>query len=131
MASTNSSALRRIAKPAVRSVVEAVVVGAIGYAICAVFFKDVEQRRAIAIGLGSAFFVSTLSACAIMFAKTVSQSAFWWAFGGGLTLRLATLAGLMALTVVKESLPQAGVLLSYALGVLAFLLVEYRHVRIQ
>lgn len=131
MASTSSSALRKVAKPAVRSAVEASVIGAIGFAISAAFFKDVQSRRAIAIGLGTAWVVSTLSAVAIMVAKTVSQKAFWWSFGGGMGLRFATLAGLMALTVVNDGISQAGVLLSYAFGVLAFLLVEYRHVRLK
>lgn len=47
-------------------------------------------------------------------------------------LRLATLAGLMAYGYTRgESVSQPALLLSYAFGVLFFLLLEYRHIQLK
>lgn len=100
-------------------------------ALCGVVWRAPADRRAVALGLGVAWLVSSLSAAAIMLAKTVSNRAFWWAFGGGMALRLLTLVGLMAAVVLVPGLAAPALLLSYALGVLAVLLIEYRHIKLK
>ncbi len=99
--------------------------------LCGLVWRAPADRRAVAVGLGVAWLVSSLSASAIMIAKSVSTQAFWWAFGGGMALRLLTLVGLMAVVVMQPALPAPALLLSYALGVLAVLLIEYRHVKLK
>lgn len=80
--------------------------------------------------------MSSLSAGAILMTRSEQGSragprAFWWAFGGGLALRLLALAGLMALSLRARGLSQPALLLSYAFGVLGFLLMEYRHIQLK
>lgn len=80
--------------------------------------------------------MSSLSAGAVLMTRSDLGScaglrAFWWAFGGGLALRLLALAGLMVLSLRAGGLSQPALLLSYAFGVLGFLLIEYRHIRLK
>jgi hypothetical protein len=81
--------------------------------------------------LGSAWLASSLGAGALILAKARSTRSFWWAFGGGMALRAAVLAGLAVYSVLRPSLSQPVLLVSYALGVLGFLLLEYRHVKLE
>lgn len=131
MGSFNSSALRSNARPAAVSALQALAVVAAAYGLCALVWREPGPRRAVAVGLGAAWLVSSLSASAIMVAKSVSTKAFWWAFGGGMALRMLTLVALMAAVVLKPALPAPALLLSYALGVLAVLLIEYRHIKLK
>ncbi|MDE2040469.1 MAG: hypothetical protein KGO96_12540 [Elusimicrobia bacterium] len=87
------------------------------------------QREGLLIGGALAWAISSLSAAALLAARAHSRSdAFWCAFGGGLGLRLATLAGLMAYVAFHQrALSAPALLIAYALGVLAFLLLEYRY----
>lgn len=90
-----------------------------------------SERRGIAIGVLSAWLVSSVSAGALMAAKEKSTDAFWWAFGGGLALRFAALLALMVVTVFVKSLSAEALLLSYSFGVLSCLLIEYRRIRLK
>ena len=89
------------------------------------------ERRAAALGIGVAWLASSLGAGALIVAKARSPEAFWWAFGGGMALRAAALVVLVAVSVSHPRLSQAALLVSYALGVLGFLLLEYRHVKLK
>lgn len=131
MGSFNSSALRKIAKPAAVSAVEAFVAVAVAAAVCSMIWRSPDERKAVALGLAAAWLVSSLGAAGIMYAKTRDLKAFWWAFGLGMGARFATLFGLMAYSVFNPELSQPALLLAYALGVLAVLLIEYRHVKLK
>ncbi|OGR82278.1 MAG: hypothetical protein A3J74_07675 [Elusimicrobia bacterium RIFCSPHIGHO2_02_FULL_57_9] len=93
------------------------------------FCDDSAQAQAIAIGLGVSWLTASSSAAALVMALAVSSQAFWWAFGGGLAFRLLVLAGLMGYGAYRPQLSQPALLLAYALGVLGFLLIEYRFLR--
>lgn len=126
MASINSSALRESAATAVRSALEGAVLAAAAGALASLAL-DGELRRRCWLGLGLAWAASSLSVAAMAWGRAVSPKAFWRAFGGGTALRGAALAALMWLTWKEPWDVQAAELGSYAVGVLGFLLLEYRH----
>jgi hypothetical protein len=101
-------------------------------AAAAALWRAPEQRSGLFIGGVCAWFASSLSTTALLLAKTSSSlKPFWWAFGGGMALRLAALGGLMAYGYSREWISQPALLLSYAFGVLFFLLLEYRHIKLK
>lgn len=104
---------------------------AIAAGLCSAIWRSPAERKALAIGLGVAWLVSSVSAASIMVAKSVSSGAFWWAFGLGTASRLATLVVLMIFSAYNPELSQSALLLSYVFGVLAVLLIEYRHVKLK
>lgn len=114
-----------------RSALEAAAAGALGTALALLVWRGPGEDRAIALGVSVAWLASSLGAGALILARARSPKAFWWAFGGGMTLRLAALAGLMAYSVSETGLSQPALLLSYVFGVLCFLMLEYRHVRLR
>jgi len=83
------------------------------------------------IGAAAAWAASSASTATLIWAKSRSAKAFWWAFGGGMGARLVLLGALAVVSVKSPDLSQPGLLLSYALGVLAFLLLEYRHIELK
>jgi len=89
------------------------------------------ERRVVGTGLALAWAASSISAAWIMHARARSMSAFWWAFGGGMAIRMTTLVALVVWAVWHPQRSQAALLLSYALGVFGLLLLEYRHVIIK
>ena len=115
---------------AVRSAAEAAVVGALGAAAACAIWRGPGEARGIALGVASAWAVSTLSAAALIVAKEVSTKAFWRAFGCGMALRLGTLVGLMVYSWRRDVATPA-MLISYVFAVLALLLIEYRRVRLR
>jgi hypothetical protein len=67
----------------------------------------------------------------LLWGRARGAKAFWWAFGGGMALRAAGLLALMAWSWGRSGGVAEALLLSYAFGVLAMLLVmELRHLRI-
>ena len=80
-----------------------------------------------------AWAASSVSTTALLIAKASgSLKAFWWSFGGGLALRLVTMAALMAYGYTHDGpVSQPALLLSYAFGVLFFLLLESRHIKLK
>ena len=98
----------------------------------AALWRAPEHRLGLYIGGVSAWVVSSLSTTALLISK-VSQdpSCFWWAFGCGMGLRLATLVGLMAYGYWQDRVSQPALLLAYAFGVLFFSLFEYRHIKLK
>jgi drug/metabolite transporter (DMT)-like permease len=90
-----------------------------------------EQRRGVLVGLCAAWLASTVGAGALIVAKERSPQAFWKAWGAGMALRLVVLIALAAYGARGRGSSLAALLLSYALGVLGFLLLEYRHVKLK
>jgi hypothetical protein len=125
LASIDSSKLRTSVLKAARAAAEAFAAALLAWLLWPL------HRRSVAVGLGTAWLVSSLSTAALLVARETSVKAFWWAFGGGMTLRLGTLIGLMAWSAFQPGLSQAGLLLAYAFGVLGFLLLEYRYIRLK
>jgi hypothetical protein len=133
LGSFNSSALGSAVKQTARSVAEAAAAGALVLIAAAAVWRGAPERLGLYIGGPSAWAASSISTAALLFARAHrSQKAFWWAFGGGLFLRLVVLAGLMAYGYTRDPLvSQPALLLSYAFGVLFFLLLEYRHIKLK
>lgn len=96
-------------------------------------WRGAPERTGLLIGGLLAWAASSISTTALLASKASdSPKPFWWAFGGGMGLRLATLAGLMAYGYTHDGLvSQPALLLTYALAVLFFLLLEYRHIKLK
>ncbi len=59
------------------------------------------------------------------------MKAFWWAFGGGMALRAAALAGLMLMSWRRADVSTEALLVSYVFVVLAMLLtLESRYLKL-
>jgi hypothetical protein len=68
----------------------------------------------------------------LLWGQRRSTQAFWWAFGGGMAVRAAALAALMAWSWRREGVSVEALLLSYVFGVLAMLLMmETRYFRVR
>lgn len=96
-------------------------------AAAALIAFGVPQAGSAARGLGLAWLLCTASLTGLLWARAVSPRAFWFAFWGGMGVRSAGLAALMAFGA-REGL--AGLLLGYAFGVIALLPLELRQVRL-
>lgn len=120
-----SSERPRSVRTVLRSAVEGGVLAALAVAACRAAYCG-ALTRSVAVGIFSAWAASTASVAALVFARERGQKDFWWAFGGGMALRLALLAVLMFLFRDAPSREQSGTLVGYALGVLFLLLLEYR-----
>jgi hypothetical protein len=83
------------------------------------------------IGTCAAWLGSTIGTVWMLKAREVSQRAFWWAFGGGFAIRLFLLAALVIFAARNPQRPSGPLLVSYAVGVLFMLLIEYRHVKLK
>lgn len=79
-------------------------------------------------GLLWAWGMSTLSTAALLRARESSPKAFWRVFWSSMAARWLVLAVLMAMSLQLPSRQAAALLVSYAAGILAMLLVEYRQV---
>ncbi|MFH2202838.1 MAG: hypothetical protein ABIJ96_06975 [Elusimicrobiota bacterium] len=78
------------------------------------------------VGVFAAWAVSTASVAALLAFRGRSFESFLWAFGGGVLLRMAVLAGMMAVVWGERYEVQAALLGSYAAGILVLLTTEYR-----
>lgn len=126
MASTSSSDARSRLRTAGRSALE----GAAAVAAAAVLLRGVLEERSFGPALGglsAAWAASSISVTLLIFARPRSFETFLKAFGGGVLLRAAVLAGLMVWSRGRGWAAQAPILGAYALGVLFLLLLEYRH----
>jgi hypothetical protein len=111
-----------VLRTALRAAAESAVIGALGGAAAAAFFRGPGVPTGIAVGVGTAWLVSSASAAWMLRAQARSPKAFWRAFGGGMAGRAAALAALMAWSWRREDVSVTALLLSYAFGVLALLL---------
>lgn len=118
-------------RAALRSAAEGALGAAAGFGLASAVWRAPAEVRGIGLGAGVAWLASSLSTASLIWAKGVSTRAFWWAFGGGLALRLSVLAGLMAYSVYHPRLSQPALLLAYAFGVLCLLPLEYRQIRLK
>lgn len=98
-----------------------------------VIWRSSGEREGLLIGGVSAWLASSVSTAGLLVSKAANNAkAFWWAFGGGMGLRLATLAALMWYGVAHDRVvSQPALLLAYAFGVLFFLLMESRHITLK
>ena len=98
-----------------------------------VIWRSPGERAGLLIGGVSAWLASSVSLAGLLVAKASKNAlVFWWAFGGGMGLRLATLAALMAYGTSHDcALSQPALLLAYVFGVLFFLLMESRHIKLK
>jgi hypothetical protein len=88
------------------------------------------MHEGIALGVGTAWLASSASVGWLLWGRSRSMKAFWWAFGGGMAVRAAALAALMAWSWRRESVSVEALLLSYVFGVLAMLLtMETRYLK--
>lgn len=86
--------------------------------------------KGIVVGVGTAWLASSASAAWLLWSRGRSMQAFWKAFGGGMGLRAAALAALMAWSWRREGVSVEALLLSYVFGVLAMLLtMEMRELK--
>ena len=127
MDSTGSSE-RRPLQRTLRSAAEGAAL-ALALALPCRFVLDGEAAGHAFTGLAAAWVMSTGSVAALLFAREVSAKAFWRAFGGGLAARVAVFAALAVSVRGSDMRTQAAMLVSYAGGNLALLLLEYRHLR--
>jgi hypothetical protein len=100
----------------------------------AAVFKAAPERKGLFIGSIAAWAASSLSTTGLLVSKAHASAvkAFWYAFGGGMGLRLIVLALLMGYGYQHDgAVSQPALLLSYAFGVLFFLLLESRHIKLK
>jgi hypothetical protein len=113
-----------------RAAAEGAAVGALGAAAAAAIFRGAELRAGIAWGVGTAWLASSASVAWLLWGLGRSTKAFWYAFGGGMALRAAALAALMAWSWRRTDVSVDALLLSYVFGVLALLLtMEIRYLK--
>lgn len=115
----------------VRSAAEAGLFALAGAGAACLVFDGPGEAAGIARGAAAAWLASTAGTAWMISAKAISPRAFWWAFGGGFFLRLAVLAALAVYAARRPSVSAPGLLVTYALGVLFMLLIEYRHIKIK
>lgn len=131
MVFTGSSEHTSLAKTALKAAAEGAVVGLIVVGAASAFFRGPSSLKSIALGVGTAYVASLASVWWLLRARRRSATAFWWAFGGGMALRVAALAGLMAWSWGREGLATDALLVSYVFGLLAMLLtLETRYLKL-
>jgi hypothetical protein len=105
-------------------------VGALGAAAAGAVFREPRLLKAIAAGVGTAWLASSASVAWLLWGRRRSPTAFWWAFGGGMALRVAALVALMCWSWGRAAVAADALLVSYVFGVLALLLtMETRYLR--
>ena len=68
----------------------------------------------------------------LFWARERSTEAFWWAFGGGMLLRVTVLAGLFVWGLSRRGASMEALLISYGFALLALMLtLEIRHLRLR
>lgn len=83
------------------------------------------------LGVVAAWAASTVSVAWLLRARGRGMRRFWWAFGGGMALRAATLAALAWWGWGREGVSLEALLLSYVFALLGLLLtLEIRHLRL-
>ena len=128
----DSFALRRNARVAARSAAEAAAVGALLVWGAGHVWRALDERVGLWIGGTAAWAASSASTAALLTAQASGTTGnFWLAFGSGMALRLTLLVALMAYGYDRQGVSQSALLLSYSFGVLFFLLLEYRHIKLK
>jgi hypothetical protein len=126
-----SSSKRQALSIAARSAAEAGILALVVAGGARVVLNGPGEAASVARGAAAAWLASTVGAGWMILAREASVRAFWWAFGGGFFLRLAGLAGLAVYASRTPWIWPAGLLVTYALGVLFMLLIEYRHIKLK
>ena len=122
-----SSSRRRTRSAEIRSAIEAALFASVQAAAGWALTRDAGALY----GTGAAWLGSTVGTVWMLQAKQVSDRAFWWAFGGGFAIRLALLAALVVYAARHPEKAPGPLLVSYAVGVLFMLLIEYRHIKLK
>jgi hypothetical protein len=90
------------------------------------------EKKSLAIGVGAAWAASSVSIAWLLWARERSMEAFWWAFGGGMVLRVGLVFALLVWGYGRKTVTLETLLLSYVFGLLALLLtLEMRHFKIR
>lgn len=96
------------------------------------FWNGAAAVGSARVGAAAAWAASATSVVWLLWARERPGAAFWWAFGGGMALRAAVLAGLCAWGLTRAGGSMAGLLLAYVLTLSATLLtLELRYLRIR
>jgi hypothetical protein len=106
-------------------------VAAAGIGAAAAVFRGPALQKGLVFGVVSAWVVSSASVGWLLWARNRSIEAFWRAFGGGMAVRAAALAGLMFWSWGRADVSVEALLLSYVFGVLTMLLtMETRYLKL-
>lgn len=131
MVFTGSSDRSSLARTALKAAAEGAAVGLIGMGAACAVFHAAPTRKGIVLGVVIAWLASSASVGWLLWARRASMRAFWWAFGGGMALRAAALAGLMAWSWRRAGWSPDALLVSYVFGLLAMLLtLETRYLKL-
>ena len=125
MASTSSSSGRSRLRTALRSALEGAAL-TIAAAVPLGWMLDRALVGPALAGLGLAWAASSVSVALLVYARAAPFERFLRAFGAGVALRAAVLAGIMIAFWGEDRAVQSAALASFALGVLVLLLLEYR-----
>jgi hypothetical protein len=127
---TGSSEPSRALRTALKAAAEGAIVGVLGAGAATAVFRGTLERKGIALGVGAAWLASSASVGWLLWGRSRSMKAFWWAFGGGMALRGAALVGLMVWSWGRAGVSVEALLVSYVFGVLAMLLtMETRYLK--
>lgn len=128
VSSGTSAALKTGARAAAEGAVVATVVGA----VLVRFFPEPKTAHGLVVGVVSAWATSSVSVVWLLWGKARGIDAFWWAFGGGMLLRAATLVALAAWGYTNGFVSLNALLISYVFALLALLLsLEFRYLRVK
>ena len=95
-------------------------------------FPGPERVRGILTGCAAAWASSSFSVAWLLWARGRDMRTFWWAFGGGMALRVAVLGALAVWGYRRETVSLDALLISYVFALLALLLsLEFRHLRVK
>jgi hypothetical protein len=130
--STASSAPSAALKTGARAAAEGAVLAAAAALVATRFGEGTAQRLGVEIGAFAAWASSSASVAWLIWARGRSWKSFWWAFGGGMALRAATLAVLAVWGYRREPASLNALLVTYVIVLIALLLtLESRHLRLK
>ncbi len=130
--STGSSEPSAFLKTAVRAAVEGAIVAGAGVFAAGRIWSSPAERESLLIGGATAWAASAVSVAWLLWARGREMKAFWWAFGGGMVLRVVVLLVLAGWAYGKGGLSFEGVMITYVFALLALLLtLEMRHLKIR
>jgi hypothetical protein len=128
---TGSSEPSSVLRTALKAAAEGAVVGLAGAGAAVAVFSGPQIHKGIALGVGTAWLASSASVGWMLWGRSRSTKTFWIAFGGGMALRAAALAGLMIASWGRADVSTEALLVSYVFGVLAMLLtLETRYLKL-
>jgi hypothetical protein len=126
------SELSAFRKTAARAAAEGAFVSIAGALLAGRLWAAAPDQKGIAVGTAAAWAASSVSVAWLLWARGRSMKVFWWAFGGGMALRVGVLAALAVWGYERATVSFEALLLSYVFALLALLLtLEMRHLKIR